>query len=162
MLQNWDTRKLFFLFRARAFGCETAKRSPSGKSRLLLDGIPQLIAQRPYCHAMKIATPGRRDPPSIEVLTVPIENLLRPIAGLQMGHSSAVMTARCTGEIPVQRILQEPCNEEPQDSRATPIVGGAFQNEIGKYGKWPVCTNSRLVMYNQQAREKSGRRTMAV
>jgi Phage integrase family len=37
-----------------------------------------------------------------------------------------------------------------------------FQHGIGKYGKWRVCTRSRLVMYNQQAREQSGRRTMAV
>ncbi len=27
---------------------------------------------------------------------------------------------------------------------------------------WPICTSSRLVVYNQFAREKSGRRTMAV
>ncbi len=40
--------------------------------------------------------------------------------------------------------------------------GLVFQHGIGKYGKWRVCTRSRLVMYNQQAREMSGRRTMAV
>ena len=33
---------------------------------------------------------------------------------------------------------------------------------FGKYGKWPRCSCGRLVVYNQQAREKSGRRTMAV
>jgi hypothetical protein len=37
-----------------------------------------------------------------------------------------------------------------------------FQHGIGKYAKMQVCTRSRLVMYNQQAREMSGRRTMAV
>jgi hypothetical protein len=33
---------------------------------------------------------------------------------------------------------------------------------FGKYGKWTRCSCSRLVVYNQEAREKSGRRTMAV
>ena len=41
-------------------------------------------------------------------------------------------------------------------------AGGLFQQVTGKYGKWPVCTRSRLVVYNQRAGEKSGRRTMAV
>ena len=63
----------------------------------------------------------------------------------QMGHSSAVMTARYTGEILLEQVR-----------------GGVFLHGIGKYGKWPVCTSSRLVVYNQQAREPSGRRTMAV
>src|SRR6266481_9780548 len=35
-------------------------------------------------------------------------------------------------------------------------TGGLFQHGIGKYEKWPVCTSSRLVMYNQQARERAG------
>jgi hypothetical protein len=38
------------------------------------------------------------------------------------------------------------------------MVLGSF----GKYAKWPLYTNSRLVVYNQQATEQSGRRTMAV
>ena len=41
-------------------------------------------------------------------------------------------------------------------------VGCFFPNGIGKYGKWPVCTSSHLIMYNQKIREPSGRRTMAV
>jgi hypothetical protein len=41
-------------------------------------------------------------------------------------------------------------------------ASSVFQHGNGKYGKWPNCTSSRLVMYNQRARELSGRRTMAV
>jgi hypothetical protein len=41
-------------------------------------------------------------------------------------------------------------------------AGGVFQHGIGKHGKWSVRTSSRLVVYNQQAREQSGRRTMVV
>ena len=33
---------------------------------------------------------------------------------------------------------------------------------IGKYGKWLRCTRSHLVVYNQQVRESSGRRIMAI
>ena len=33
---------------------------------------------------------------------------------------------------------------------------------IGKYGKWLRCTRSHLVVYNQQVREISGRRIMAI
>ena len=63
----------------------------------------------------------------------------------QMGYSSAVMTARYTGEIPLEQVRT------------------AFSSmELENMQKWQVCTRSRLVMYNQQAREMSGRRTMAV
>lgn len=63
----------------------------------------------------------------------------------QMGHRSATMTAR-------YYVRSSP--------RSGP--GGVCQGEIGKYGKWALCACSRLVVYNQQAREPSGRRTMAV
>ena len=65
----------------------------------------------------------------------------------QMGHSSAVMTARYTGEIPLEQVR---------------AAFSSMELENMENGKWPVCASSRLVMYNQQARETSGRRTMAV
>jgi len=66
----------------------------------------------------------------------------------QMGHSSAVMTARYTGEIPLEQVRAAFSSRELEN--------------IGKYGKRPDCTSSRLVVYNQQTRGMSGRRTMAV
>lgn len=66
----------------------------------------------------------------------------------QMGHSSAVMTARYTGEIPLDKVQEAFSKMELEN--------------IGVIGKRPRCTGSRLVVYNQQARGMSGRRTMAV
>src|SRR5208282_5032934 len=66
----------------------------------------------------------------------------------QMGHSSAAMTARYTGEIPLQQVQEAFSKMELENG--------------GVIGKRPRCTNSRLVVYNQQARGQSGRRTMAV
>lgn len=66
----------------------------------------------------------------------------------QMGHSSAVMTARYTGEIPLDKVQEAFSKMELEN--------------IGVIGKRPRCTGSRLVVYNQQTRGMSGRRTMAV
>lgn len=66
----------------------------------------------------------------------------------QMGHSSAVMTARYTGEIPLDKVQEAFSKMELEN--------------IGVIGKRPIPTSSRLVVYNQQARGMSGRRTMAV
>jgi len=66
----------------------------------------------------------------------------------QMGHSSAVMTARYTGEIPLDKVQEAFSKMELENMEVI--------------GKRPRCTSSRLVMYNQQARGMSGRRTMAV
>jgi hypothetical protein len=65
-----------------------------------------------------------------------------------MGHSSAVMTARYTGEIPLDKV-QEAFSKMELENK-------------GVIGKRPRRACSRLVVYNQRAREKSGRRTMAV
>src|ERR1700756_3428732 len=65
----------------------------------------------------------------------------------QMGHSSAVMTARYTGEIPPDKV---------QDAFSK------MESENKVIGKRPRCTCSSLVVYNQQTRGMSGRRTMAV
>ena len=66
----------------------------------------------------------------------------------QMGHSSAAMTARYTGEIPLDKVQE--------------AFSSMQLENIGVIGKRRRRTGSRLVVYNQQAREKSGRRTMAV
>jgi len=66
----------------------------------------------------------------------------------QMGHSSAVMTARYTGEIPLEQVRAAFSSMELENKEVI--------------GKRPRCTGSRLVVYNQQARGMSGRRTMAV
>jgi hypothetical protein len=66
----------------------------------------------------------------------------------QMGHSSAVMTARYTGEIPLDKVQEAFSKME-------------WEN-IEVIGKRPNCTGNGLVVYNQQTRETSGRRTMAV
>jgi len=66
----------------------------------------------------------------------------------QMGHSSAVMTARYTGEIPLDKVQEAFSKMELENMEVI--------------GKRPRCTDSRLVMYNQQTRGMSGRRTMAV
>jgi hypothetical protein len=66
----------------------------------------------------------------------------------QMGHSSAVMTARYTGEIPLDAVLEAFSKMELENMEV-----------IGKRAR---CTNSRLVVYNQRTRGTSGRRTMAV
>jgi hypothetical protein len=62
----------------------------------------------------------------------------------QMGHSSAVMTARYTGEIPLEQVR---------------VAFSGVELENMEDGR---STCSRLVVYNRYAREKSGRRTMAV
>ena len=66
----------------------------------------------------------------------------------QMGHSPAVMTARYTGEIPLDKVQDAFSKMELENMELI--------------GKRPRCTSSRLVVYNQQARGMSGRRTMAV
>jgi len=66
----------------------------------------------------------------------------------QMGHSSAVMTARYTGEIPLDKVQEAFSKMELENMEVI--------------GKRPRCTGSRLVVYNQQTRGMSGRRTMAV
>ena len=66
----------------------------------------------------------------------------------QMGHNSAVMTARYTGEIPLGRVPEAFSKMELENREVI--------------GKRPRCTSSPLVVYNQQTRGKSGRRTMAV
>ena len=58
------------------------------------------------------------------------------------------MTARYTGEIPLDRVQEAFSKMELENMEVI--------------GKRPRCTSSRLVVYNQQAREQSGRRTMAV
>ena len=66
----------------------------------------------------------------------------------QMGHGSGVMTARYTGEIPLDKVQE-----------AFPKMELENMEVIGKR---PCCTGSRLVVYNQQTIGMSGRRTMAV
>jgi len=66
----------------------------------------------------------------------------------QMGQSSAVMTARYTGEIPLDKVQEAFSKMELENMEVI--------------GKRPRCTGSRLVVYNQQTRGMSGRRTMAV
>jgi len=66
----------------------------------------------------------------------------------QMGHSSAVMTARYTGEIPLDKVQEAFSKMELENMEVI--------------GKRPHRTGSRLVVYNQQTRAMSGRRTMAV
>jgi hypothetical protein len=66
----------------------------------------------------------------------------------QMGHISAVMTARYTGEIPLEQVRAAFSSRELENMEVI--------------GKRPRCTGSRLVVYNQQTRGMSGRRTMAV
>jgi hypothetical protein len=61
---------------------------------------------------------------------------------------SAVMTARYTGEIPLDKVQEAFSKMELEN--------------IEVIGKRPRCTGSRLVVYNQQTRGMSGRRTMAV
>jgi hypothetical protein len=58
------------------------------------------------------------------------------------------MTARYTGEIPPDKVQVAFSKMELENMEVI--------------GKRPRCTSSRLVVYNQQAREESGRRTMAV
>jgi hypothetical protein len=66
----------------------------------------------------------------------------------QMGHSFAVMTARYTGEIPLDKVQEAFSQMELENMEVI--------------GKRPRYTGSPLVVYNQQARGMSGRRTMAV
>jgi hypothetical protein len=66
----------------------------------------------------------------------------------QMGHSSAAMTAGHTVEIPLEKVQEEFSKMELENREV-----------IGKRHR---CTGSRLVVYNQQTRGMSGRRTMAV
>jgi integrase len=66
----------------------------------------------------------------------------------QMGDSSAVMTARYTGEIPLEQVRTAFSTMELENMEVI--------------GKRPRCTRSRLVAYNKQIRGMSGRRTMAV
>ena len=66
----------------------------------------------------------------------------------QMGHSSAVATVRYTGEIPLDKVREAFARMELKNME---IIG-----------KRPRCTGSSLVVYNQQTRGMSGRRTMAV
>ena len=66
----------------------------------------------------------------------------------QMGHGSAVMTARYTGGIPLDKGQEALSKMELENMEVI--------------GKRPRCTASRLVVYNQQTRGMSGRRTMAV
>ena len=66
----------------------------------------------------------------------------------QIGHSSAVMTARYTGEIPLDEVQEAFSKMELENMEVI--------------GTRPCCTRSRLVVYNQQTRGMSGRRTMAV
>jgi integrase len=66
----------------------------------------------------------------------------------QMGHSSAVMTPRYTGRIPLGNVQDAFSKMELKNMEVI--------------GKRPLCTGGRLVVYNQQTRGMSGRRTMAV
>jgi hypothetical protein len=66
----------------------------------------------------------------------------------QMGHSSAVMTARYTGEIPLDKVQEAFSKMELENMEVI--------------GKRPRCTGSRLVVYKQQTRGMSGRHTMVV
>ena len=70
------------------------------------------------------------------------------VYGFFAEHSSAVMTARYTGEIPLDKVQEAFSKMELENMEVI--------------GKRPLCTSSRLVVYNQQTRGKSGRRTMAV
>jgi len=72
----------------------------------------------------------------------------------QMGHSSAAMTVRYTGEIPLAEVRAGFFGMQAR--------GKQLLEKWRVIGKWPDCTGSRLVVYNQYARAKSGRRTMAV
>ncbi len=44
--------------------------------------------------------------------------------------------------------------EKTHSNKSVPL----FQHGIGKQGEWPVSTSNRLVVYNQHARERRGRR----
>ena len=55
----------------------------------------------------------------------------------QMGHSSAVMTARYTGEIPLDKVQEAFSRMELENME---VIGNRS------------CTGSRLVVYNQQTR----------
>ena len=66
----------------------------------------------------------------------------------QLGHSSAAITARYAGGIPLDKVSEAFSKVELEN--------------IGVIGKWPSCTRSRLIVYNQHPRGMSGRRTMAV
>ena len=66
----------------------------------------------------------------------------------QMGHSSAVMTARYTGEIPLDKVQEAFSKMELENME---VIGKRLRR-----------ASSRLVVYNQQAIGMSGRRTMAV
>ena len=58
-----------------------------------------------------------------------------PVLRQQMGHSSAVMTARYTGEIPLDKVQEAFSRMESEN--------------IEVIGKRQRCTGSRLVVYNQ-------------
>jgi hypothetical protein len=62
----------------------------------------------------------------------------------KMIYSSVVTTARYTGEI------------------LEPVRAAFSSMEFENMEKRLVCTSRHLVVYNQHAREQSGRRTMAV
>ena len=62
--------------------------------------------------------------------------------------SAEVLANYNTGEIPLDKVQEAFSKMELEN--------------IGVIGKRPRCTGSRLVVYNQQARGMSGRRTMAV
>jgi serine/threonine protein kinase len=66
----------------------------------------------------------------------------------QMVHSSAVMTARYTGQIPPDKVQEAFSKMELENMEVI--------------GKRPRCTGSRLVVYKQQTRGMSGRHTMVV
>jgi hypothetical protein len=73
---------------------------------------------------------------------------MNPAVLRQMGHNSAVMTARYTGEIPLDNVQEAFSKMELEN--------------VEVIGKRPNCTGSGLVVYNQQTRGMSGRRTMVV
>jgi hypothetical protein len=58
-----------------------------------------------------------------------------PVLRQQMGHSSAVMTARYTGEIALDKVQEAFSRMESEN--------------IEVIGKRQRCTGSRLVVYNQ-------------
>ena len=65
-----------------------------------------------------------------------------------MGHRYAVIAVRNTGDIPLDKVQEAFSKLEFENTEV-----------IGKQAR---CTGSRLVVYNQQTRVMSGRRTMAV
>lgn len=66
----------------------------------------------------------------------------------QMGHSPAVDDGKIYWGIPLDKVQEAFSKMELENMEVI--------------GKRPRCTGSRLVVYNQQARGMSGRRTMAV